>query len=73
MAPSSVAENNMVLASPAQVAQDPFDLRQETHVGHPVGLVEHDVPHVAAFERPAVDEGRLSRPGSRHGDVDNRA
>ena len=40
----------------ADVAQHPFDLRQEAHVGHAVGLVDDDVADVAEVDDPAVDE-----------------
>ena len=44
-------------------------LRQEPHVGHAVGFVEHDEVHVVEADEPLVDQvGETA--GACHGDVD---
>ena len=60
--PSRVAENSMRLVATLDPAQHPLDLGQEAHVGHAVGLVEHDDLDVG--QRHARRSVRsISRPG----------
>ena len=47
-------QERLVLA--VGVPEDPLDLGQEPHVGHAVGLVEHDVVDRVEHERLAVEE-----------------
>ncbi len=51
------------------MAQHPLDLGQEPHVGHPVGLVEHDHGDVGQRDGAAVDEVDEA-PGGGDDDVD---
>ena len=44
------------LVAALDVAEHPLDLGHEPHVGHPVGLVEHDQPDVGQVGDLAVDQ-----------------
>ncbi len=66
-APSRVAENSRVWWLAFQPAQHPLDLGHEPHVGHTVGLVEHqglDVGHRQLAPVAEVDEA--ARGGDDH-------
>ena len=57
-------------------AQEPLDLRQESHVGHAIGLVEHDGAtssrrtsplSMRSISRPGVATSDVGAVGERHG------
>jgi hypothetical protein len=43
------------LARRGQLAKDPFDIRAEANVEHPIGLIEYDVHDIAEIQRSSLD------------------
>ena len=57
------------LCPPGAVAKDPFDLRREAVVGHPVGLVEHDDVDVGQRQLLRLEQVDQPQRGG-HDDLD---
>ena len=55
-APSRVAEKSSVWCGLVEAAQHPLDLGHEAHVGHAVGLVEHERLELVDGDLAAVTE-----------------
>ena len=53
------------LAVVRDLAHDPLDLRQESHVGHAVGLVDHEDADLVEVELAPLEQVDHAGPGSR--------